>query len=589
MCLHLWHNSSVWLIIDGRMISVLHEEKFDNIKNSSFFPSESIKYLVEHYQLEKIDKLVISSSRLHKGIMKYKPVSERDDSYKKLYTASAIVNRPWEFREYLLDKYFWKIKQKGYLKEIIKSQKQYIFELAEKFNSSSSLIIREKDIFFSEHHISHTLSPVYFYGLHLNNEPILILSLDGSWDKFCAMVSIYENGELKVLSKSPSFASIGYLWAYVTMWLGMTQVEHEYKVMGLAAYAQKKHFQSDYEQLFKDIIRVDWLEWKSSIPLNRAYMYLKDKFYGRRFDNIAWALQFITEDLVTKWIRNAVKETNISKIAVSWGVFMNVKLNQKIQNMTELSKVYFMPSSWDESNVIWAAFYEAIKSWTVEGMKPIKNMYLWIEDSSINEEKKNTWYYVKHIEEWNIPNVLADLLMKGEVIGICRDKGEWGARSLGNRAIIANPTNSQILHVINNMIKLRDFRMPFAPTILEEYAEKYIQNREYLKPKITESSRYMITATDTTDLWQKHLQAAVHPKDKTIRPQVLYKDDNEWYYNTITEFSKISGVWAVLNTSLNIHWYPMVGTQEQALFTFENSGLKYILIDNSLYIKNSII
>lgn len=68
---------------------------------------------------------------------------------------------------------------------------------------------------------------------------------------------------------------------------------------------------------------------------------------------------------------------------------------------------------------------------------------------------------------------------------------------------------------------MRDFWMPFAPTILESAAPEYIKNWDQFASRVQESSYYMITAVDSTPLAQKHLAAAIHQKDKTLRPQLV--------------------------------------------------------------------
>ncbi|MBN2095043.1 MAG: hypothetical protein JW727_03265 [Candidatus Aenigmarchaeota archaeon] len=78
------------------------------------------------------------------------------------------------------------------------------------------------------------------------------------------------------------------------------------------------------------------------------------------------------------------------------------------------------------------------------------------------------------------------------------------------------------------------------------------------------------------------LRAAIHQGDKSCRPQVVTKDHNPDYHKLISLFKEKTGIGAVLNTSLNIHGYPLVGSLEQALFTFQNSGLKYMALENYL-------
>jgi carbamoyltransferase len=113
--------------------------------------------------------------------------------------------------------------------------------------------------------------------------------------------------------------------------------------------------------------------------------------------------------------------------------------------------------------------------------------------------------------------------------------------------------------------------MPFAPTILEDCMEDYLVN-----PK---SAPYMIMAFDTTDK-RDDMAAAIHPSDKTCRPQTLLRDWNLGYWKVLSTFQEKTGVGTLLNTSFNLHGYPIVCTPKQALWTFENSKLEELALGN---------
>ena len=81
---------------------------------------------------------------------------------------------------------------------------------------------------------------------------------------------------------------------------------------------------------------------------------------------------------------------------------------------------------------------------------------------------------------------------------------------------------------------------------------------------------------------EKTIPAAVHPFDKTGRPQLVTKKSNENYYNLINEFKKITGVGVLLNTSFNLHGEPIVFSPRDAIKTLKKSGLKYLFLGNYL-------
>ncbi|MDB2494470.1 hypothetical protein N9W82_01730, partial [Candidatus Pelagibacter bacterium] len=152
-----------------------------------------------------------------------------------------------------------------------------------------------------------------------------------------------------------------------------------------------------------------------------------------------------------------------------------------------------------------------------------------------------------------------------------------------NRSILCDPRYFSNINKINAKIKKRDFWMPFTPTILDKDFDKYIDNPKKL------DARFMSMAFNTTAEGKKCLGAAIHPADFTARPQKLEKKDNESYYELIKEFKKLSGVGALLNTSLNLHGLPIVRTVKDAFYVFENSDLDILIIEDFFFKKKSKI
>ena len=82
------------------------------------------------------------------------------------------------------------------------------------------------------------------------------------------------------------------------------------------------------------------------------------------------------------------------------------------------------------------------------------------------------------------------------------------------------------------------------------------------------------------------LAAAVHPQDKTCRPQILKKGDNKEYYNLIKEFGNISGVFKVVEYFIQyIHGMPIVNDCYDAFSVLENTNLDGLIMSKTLIIK----
>jgi carbamoyltransferase len=129
---------------------------------------------------------------------------------------------------------------------------------------------------------------------------------------------------------------------------------------------------------------------------------------------------------------------------------------------------------------------------------------------------------------------------------------------------------------LNDAIKCRDFWMPFAPTVLDEGASRYLDNPKGI------AAPYMILTFPTTEEGRAALAAATHPRDGTARPQVLGREQNPEYYALVERYAAITGVPAVLNTSFNIHGEPIVLTAADALDTLARSGLRHLAVGRYL-------
>lgn len=246
-----------------------------------------------------------------------------------------------------------------------------------------------------------------------------------------------------------------------------------------------------------------------------------------------------------------------------------------------------MPSCGDESTPLGAAYISYIERVKSQGKKitidPIGPLYWGAEYSnrevlsflkSVSAAKKYKVRYVKNIEK-----KIALLLSQNKVVGRMKGRMEWGARALGNRSILANPENRDIVTVINEQMKDRDFWMPFTPSVLEKRAARYIINPKKL------FAPYMIITFNTTKQARRQLRAALHPYDFTARVQMVRHDWNPSYYSLIEEFEKLTGVGGILNTSFNLHGLPIVMGPKEAYYAFEHCGLEYLAMENYLVSK----
>ena len=557
--IHDNHNASVCLLEDGKILFSLQEERLNGIKNFNGFPKNAMLRALELYRIGLEDIDFFAFGTLHNPAW-------RDSRATKERYASPV------WKKYCED--FFKASP---FFGIFKSQKG-----RNRVNFLAGLGIRKEKTRFYDHHTAHAAGALHCNGF---SGRTLILTLDGGGDDACSGVFISENGNLTQVARTPEGNSIGNIYAVSTFYMGMTPLEHEYKLMGMAPYSQEKYF-SGITRSLQGLLAVEGTGFRrSTLATTANSLSSLEKIYrNQRFDAVCGALQDFTERLVVQWVKNAIHETGIHRICLAGGVFMNVKLNKLIAELPEVENLFVMPSCGDESNAIGASFlaYNDYCSSHGQEMKttPLSDLYLGesFDASVIRSEIQKAGF--QYQTEDNVNQYVAEMLAENRIVARCSGRSEWGARALGNRSILANPESFETVSKINDAIKMRDFWMPFAGTVPEHAMDTYLKNPKKIP------SPYMMLAFDTTDK-RSSIRAATHPKDKTIRPQILIREQNPDYYSLIENFSNLTGTCCVLNTSLNLHGSPMVYHPKEALDTLKNSDLDILVMDNLVVTKNT--
>ena len=567
--IHMGHNSTVSYMKNNKLVSTISEEKFANIKNCGGFPKRAMDYTFANFieNPDDIDMVVIAGLYFGKN-----SVVPRDDSQEIADAREPfikdIIYRLLNIGDHRIPNFY-----KVHLKIVEHMHKSKIKnQEVIKNHLNAAYKIRPSTVKFMHHHLAHAYAPIGFYNLH-NAGKILVFTQDGSGDTLSGSIGIYENGKYTLVDTTPFINSMGDIYSSVARYLGMKINEHEYKVMGMAPYPSPKHAMNLYDNKFKELVDVKdgkiIMKYKTQIPYIYSEYVLKERLYFERFDNIAFAVQKLLEEKICQYIKENMEKYKIYKIATGGGLFMNVKVNKRIQELPNVEKCYFMPSSCDESLSTGAVFY-GLESSGQFG-KSDETIYLGKEYSDEEIEQyissNNLDKEFEITSSKNPEKEVAEMLSCGKIVGRFVGRGEWGARSLGNRAILADPSKLESIEIINNAIKSRDFWMPFACSVLDSKFDEYAESDGKSYPN------YMITSFDSTVEGKKCMKAGLHRKDYTMRPNVVTSEHNPDYHNLLKCFNEKTGLGGVLNTSLNISSYPLIGFLPELFFTMKNSDL----------------
>lgn len=550
------HTASAAMVVDGRLSGAVEEERLTRLKNQSGFPERSIERLLamEGISWRDVDAYVFGGRETYTELgLKQGDRSARIRSYKEMTGPLGQVKQV--LRHTPLRAGVHQRRRKEHLRTL------------------TDRGVDPAKIFEIDHHHAHASTAYFGPGADPN---ALVITVDGAGDGLCATVSVPEaGGRLKRLAAIEEKHSIGNLWAVITALLGMVPLEHEYKLMGLAPYAGGDRAEKAKE-LFRGAFQVSDGAWRLApgVPdMNFSYEYWRKRLEFTRFDSVCAGLQGFTEECLTEWVRGWLRTSGRSALRLSGGVFMNVKVNKCIGELAEVRDLFVAPSCGDETNAVGAAWAWLADHGRAGDIQPLGPLYLGPESSRDDYEKgaararERGWNVTLPPE---IEDAAADLLARGEIVARVAGREEFGARALGNRSILADPSVAGVVRVVNKAIKSRDFWMPFAPSVMEECAGRYVHNPKGF------AAPYMILAFDSRNTGE--VKSACHPEDGTIRPQVVTRDWNPSYHRLLERFREKTGRGALLNTSFNLHGEPLVSSASDAVDVMERSGLLHLAL-----------
>ncbi|PYM32200.1 MAG: hypothetical protein DME15_14875 [Candidatus Rokuibacteriota bacterium] len=577
------HCATAAVLRDGQIVGCASEERFSRLKNDAGYPRRAIDALLRELHLDRgaLDLVVLAGTR----IPTYEWMNRvmRDEAYRRRYYGVGLETprrgltgraRKLGARLSLLDP---------------APGKAPLADEERRAHVTGHLGLAAERVRIVDHHACHAAAA--YFGSPFGGREALVLTNDNSGDGLCATVSTARATTLERREATRSGpGSLGSFYTLVTLLLGMKPGEHEYKVMGLAPYAPAGGAEQALAALRATFDfapgEPSRFEWRTRGPLYRT---LLEATLGLRFDAIAGGAQRLLEEALLRWARLARERYGAERLALGGGVFMNVKANMLLAEEPWVSDLFVFPSCGDESNAVGAAYLGYLTlcaaRGTAPGPRPFGPAYLGpsLDDAEAEAAIRERDVAARHrvSEPACLEERIAELLVADGVVARCAGRMEFGARALGNRSILANPADHRVVGLINRMIKNRDFWMPFAPSVLREREADYLVNPKGL------ASPYMMLAFPTNPKRRDEIVAAIHPHDGTARAHIVDEAWNPPYYRVIREFEARTGIGAVLNTSFNLHGEPLVASPEDAVDTFERSGLPHLALGRYLISKRT--
>ncbi len=427
-------------------------------------------------------------------------------------------------------------------------------------------------IVFVDHHRCHAASAYFTQP----EDDCMVVTMDCHGDGLSGSVSIAQAGRLERVGSFPAAGSLGSFYAAITNYLGFQHHRHEGKVTGLAAFGDPEVADADVRRMIH--YDTDKRQIISQLGRNQFNAIANiGSFFGRDYsrEEIAAAAQRHFERIVLGIVRDYLGDTGKRKLLLAGGLFGNVKLNQRLNELDELDYLFVHPAMGDEGLPVGAALALSAAKGRYR-LAEIDNCF-WgdsFDDADVEKALASEDFHCERPPEIELR--VAQLLAEKKIVARCAGRMEFGPRALGNRSILFHAGDATANDWLNKALQRTEF-MPFAPSILAHRAATSFEATE----SAAYSAAFMTVCFDCKPEFKKNCPTVVHV-DGTARPQFVNSTGHPGFFKILTEYEKLTGFPAVVNTSFNIHEEPIVCTPADALRAFSTARLDYLALGNYL-------
>ena len=557
-----YHDASVALLnADGKLIDFKKEEWLSRVKGDKSFPRLSLQEIITSYNLSEENLLSVTFYE--------KPVRAWITVLKHSIKNNPISND-------LTRNYF---------------KRAWNSSMRAQMDISKYLNVSKIPLYYSDHHLSHTLSSIFYYS----KTPCVSVVVDGYGDKSCTSIHhVKSKKEIINMWTSDYPDSLGLFYSAITDFLGFAVNEGEYKMMGLASFGKPEY----YDQLKKTItfkedkLKIDTIYYDFVRRTDRSYskkiaeiLKIEPRVSNlpleigtstfEKYANIACSAQKILEEILFKIFDLAYRLTNERTFLFSGGVAMNSSAVMKSSKLSFIDELNIPPSPGDSGAALGAAFFGFLKS-DKEFKETSLNENLFPGKSN-SDENFFEIPFEKISSEIKSLDDTSELIYKNEIIATCYGNIETGPRALGHRSLICNAHNSELIKKLSTEIKKRSLFRPTAPVILKEKAEEY-----FILEKSLMNNYFHMGAVAIPKLERSQEIKGVIHVDNTSRVQICTEDQ---LLGKLLKRLKGQNINLLANTSFNISSDPMVYDKEDAYLAVERMGIKYLLTEKGLYKK----
>ena len=363
------------------------------------------------------------------------------------------------------------------------------------------------------------------------------------------------------------------------------------KTMGLTAYGKViQKWKTPIKTFIKTYIpiRDQVADWEPSVADGVFYLpgfgaiIGENTFKGptdKLAQDFATTFQKCWTEITLDIVKETIRDTGISNFCIAGGASLNATTNYYITKLKEVKNTHFIPNPNDCGLAMGAALYYYYSYQNIEWKGYPDKFFSPYKGLPILDADKFNFFIKKYkgIKLENPTKDLAEYISKGKIVGVLQGLSEIGPRALGNRSFLCDPRQADMKDTLNQKVKGREWYRPFAPVVRE------CDQKEYFDVSIPVP--YMSIIGFVKSLWKDKIPAVTHV-DGSARLQTISKEQNEFLWDLLGEFKKITNIGVLLNTSFNGRGKPILDTYKEAFLLLETTELDAVYSNGWLFKKN---
>lgn len=435
-------------------------------------------------------------------------------------------------------------------------------------------------VHWCNHHFGHAVTALFFTDW----ADALIYTADGRGDNVCSSARSLADGRLSCLFGGEEtlldplrLDSLAFAYGFVTRALGFKMLRHEGKVTGLAAYGEPTLYERMAEHFSVDAKGRVWSDWIGFNEIEAGVNALVD---GARREDAAASVQMLVEQVTLESLSRILRQVPHRRLGLAGGLFANVKLNRFLKEHLDIDEIFVAPPMGDEGLSLGAALHfllerDGLAHW-LDRRYRLEDLY-WGRDHDLAVDRVLAGH--PGVVATGEPPVegAAARLAAGKIGAVFSGRMEFGPRALGARSILANPSRRAVHDELNRRLSRTEF-MPFAPVVTEGDAARVFD----IGSCDAYACRFMTITTNVRPEWRERIEAVVHI-DGSARPQIAKRETNPLYYDILVDFTRRTGIPALVNTSFNVHEEPIVNRPEECVKALTDGRIDFVVTKQRVY------